>query len=148
MVASVTQDTSEFTEDERDAILRLLGYPNWADLAQSIQLGYPAASQPLFLVFDSLHRVRPPTRARIRLDVCRALEVEAQIADSRTRRKATTAGGVELNAEELADLLDLLRFWTTRIADALGVVPNPYSQGEFRGLGGGLGGGLNGRVVR
>lgn len=137
MVATPGFTTDEFTEDEKDAILRFLGYPNWAALAQSIQLGYPAASQPLFLVFDAFNRVRPQARARIRQDLCRALEVDAQIADSRTRRKTRKVESVEMNAGEMGDLLGLLRYWTTRIADQLGVVPNPYSQFEYNGGGGG-----------
>jgi hypothetical protein len=143
MTATVTQSTAEFTEDEKDGILRLLQYPNWAALAQSIQLGYPAASQPLFLVFDAFQRIRPPSRARIRLDMCRAFDVECQIAESAGRREANKIAEVTLNRDELADLLKLLDFWTKRIADALGVVPNPYSQMEHRGAGGGA----NARVV-
>jgi hypothetical protein len=142
-MSTVTQSTAEFNEDEKDAILRFLGYPNWAALAQSIQLGYPAASQPLFLVFDAFQRIRPPSRARIRLDLCRALDVECQIADSGSRRKTSKVAEVTLNASELSDLLKLLDYWTKRIADALGVVPNPYSQMEHKGAGGGA----NARVV-
>jgi hypothetical protein len=144
MVAEVTQDTGEFTEDEKDAILRFLGYPNWAALAQSIQLGYPAASQPLFLVFDAFRRVRPSSRARIRLDLCRALEVEDQIASSRGRRKSSKVAEVTLNASELADLTQLLTYWTRRIADGLGVIPNPYSTMQYHGM---PGGGVNGPVT-
>lgn len=138
MVAEVTQDTSEFSEDEKDAVLRFLGYPNWASLAQSIQLGMPAASQPLFLVFDAFRRIRPPARARVRLDLCRALEVEEQIASSGNRLKSSKVGTVTLNANELTQLKELLTYWTTRIADGLGVIPNPYSQMQFNGGGGGI----------
>ena len=144
MVAELTQDTAEFTEAEKDAILRFLGYPNWASLAQSIQLGFPAASQPLFLVFDSFRRVRPESRARIRLDLCRALEVEEQIADSRTRRRSKSVAEVQLNENELGDLVGLLDYWVTRIADALGVTRNPYSSMVYRGMAGGINGPVTG----
>lgn len=88
-VATVTQSKAPFNDDERDAILRFLGYPNWASMAQSIQLGYPAASQPAFLVFDSLGRIRESSRARVRTDLCRLLNVEEQIASSGSRRKSS-----------------------------------------------------------
>jgi hypothetical protein len=138
-------DTSVFTEAEKDSILRLLGYPNWAALAQSIQLGYPAASQPLFLVFDAFHRIRPEARARVRTDLCRALGVECQMAESRTRLKASRVGEVTLNATEFTQLTEQLRFWTLRVADQLGVVPNPYSQVEYQGAT--SAGGVNARII-
>lgn len=145
MVAAVQESTAPFNEDEKDGILRLLGYPNWASLAQSIQLGFPAASQPLFLVFDSFTRIRPESRARVRTDLCRALDVECQIAESRTRRKTNKVETLELNQNEMADLINLLKFWVTRIADALGVVANPYSQMQYVGYPGG--GGFNAPVT-
>lgn len=132
-----------FTEDERDAVLRFLGYPNWAQLAQSIQLGFPAASQPLFLVFDSFDRIRPESRARVRQDLCRALQIEAQIEDSNTRLKATKVGEVKIREDELHQLMMRLDFWTKRIADTLGVRTNPYSQMAYDGHMGGV----NGRVI-
>lgn len=138
------QSQEPFDDEERDAILRVLGYPNWAGLAQSIQLGYPAASQPAFLVFDSLDRIRPASRARVREDLCRWFEVEEQLAESRTRRKTRKVGEVEMNGAEAADLVALLRHWAIRIADALGVVPNPYSQAEWLGESGAT---MNARVV-
>jgi hypothetical protein len=138
MVAETKFDQNPFTEDERDAILRFLGFPNWAQLAQSVQLGFPAASQPLFLVFDSFDRIRPPSRARVRQDLCRALEVEEQIAQSNSRVKTSKVGEVTIRVDEFEALTKRLAYWTKRIADTLGVVPNPYSQMEYTGLPGGI----------
>ncbi len=142
-VAEVPFGKEPFTEDERNAVLRFLGYPDWAELAQSIQLGFPAASQPLFLVFDSFDRIRPESRARVRQDLCRALEVEAQIAQSNTRVKTTKVGEVTIRQDEFEALVKRLEFWTKRIADSLGVVSNPYSQMDYAGLPGGI----NARVI-
>ncbi|HHH29034.1 MAG TPA: hypothetical protein ENK57_11920 [Polyangiaceae bacterium] len=137
-VAETAFSTEELTEAEKDATLRFLGYPNWAALAQSIQLGYPAASQPNFLVFDAFRRIRPESRARLRQDLCRALDVECQIADSNSRVKTTKVGEVTLRADEFDELTKRLEFWTKRIADTLGVVPNPYSQMDYAGMPGGI----------
>ena len=137
-VADVSFSKEPLTEDERDATLRLLGYPNWAALAQAIQLGYPAASQPAFLVFDSFDRIRPESRARLRQDLCRGLAVENQIANSISRVKTTKVGEVTLREDEFEALTKRLTFWTKRIADTLGVVPNPFSQMNYSGLPGGI----------
>jgi len=142
-VAEPTFSTEPLTEAEKDATLRFLGYPNWAALAQSIQLGYPAASQPLYLVFDSFDRIRPDSRARLRQDLCRALEIEAQIAGSSSRVKTTKVGEVTLRADEFEQLAKRLEFWTKRIADTLGVTPNPSSQMSYLGMPGGI----NARVI-
>lgn len=137
-VAETPFSKEPLTQDERDACLRFLGYPNWANLAQSIQLGFPAASQPLFLVFDSFDRIRPESRARLRQDLCRALEVEAQIAQSNSRIKTSKVGEVTIREDEFEELTTRLVYWTKRIADTLGVVPNPYSQMDYSGMPGGI----------
>lgn len=137
-VAEPNFSTEPLTESERDGVLRFLGYPNWANLAQSIQLGFPAASQPLFLVFDSFDRIRPESRSRLRQDLCRALEVECQIADSNSRVKTSKVGEVTMRADEFEALTKRLAYWTKRMADTLGVVQNPYSQMDYAGLPGGI----------
>ncbi len=133
-----TYSTEPFNEEEKDGIFRFLGYANWRSLAQSIQLGYPSASQPFFLVQDSLIRIDPQSRARIRQDLQRALDVECQIEQSNSRLKVSKVAEVTMNRMEMDDLLRRLKYWTTRIADTLGVVPNPFSQAEYRGFGGGI----------
>lgn len=137
-VAEPAFSTEPLTQSEIGATLRFLGFPNWANLAQSIQLGFPAASQPLFLVFDSFDRIRPDSRARLRQDLCRALETEAQIASSNSRVKTSKVGEVTIRADEFEALTKRLEFWTKRIADTLGVVPNPYSQMDYLGFPGGI----------
>ena len=138
MVAEVTQSQEPFNDAEQDAIYRFLGYPNWRALAQSIQLGYPAASQPLFLVRDSLARIDPVSRARVRVDLCRCLALEDQVFTSSSRLRATQIGDLKLNPHEMSMLLTRLDFFAKRIADALGVVANPYSQMVYQGMGGGI----------
>lgn len=131
------------TDDERDGVLRFLGYPNWAALAGSIQLGYPAASQPLYLVFDGFTRIRPESRARLREDLCRCLALEAQIASSAARVKTSKVGEVEMRSDEFEELTKRLDFFTKRLADTLGVVPN---QASVMGSGG-MPGGINATVI-
>jgi len=135
--------TEPFNDEEKDGIFRFLGYANWRRLAQSIQLGVPSASQPFWLVLDAVIKISPESRARIRRDLKRALDVECQIEDSNSRVRTASVGDIKMNRHELDDLLRRLEYWTIRIADGLGVEINRHSiQGAY-----GFGGGINSRVV-
>jgi len=129
---------SGFTENEKARIFHHLGYPNWRKLAQSIQLGYPMASQPFFLVQDSLNRIDEASVPSIRRDLCECDAIESQISDSRSRMKASRLGDLETNPREVEMLWRELDRWQTRLADDLGVQKNPYSQQEWRGTPGGM----------
>lgn len=123
-----------FSESEKSRIRRLLSYPSWVSLAQSVQLGYPAASQPAFLVDDAFHRLTPEAEQLTRKDLAECECIESQISDARSRLKATRLGELELNPNELKQLRYELLWWTTRLADDLGVVPDPYSQMIYQAL--------------
>jgi hypothetical protein len=127
-----------FTDEQKNRILHFLGYPEWKSLAQSIQLGYPAASQPLFLVYDSFVRIAPAAVPTVLADLCECESIEAQLRDARSRMKALRLGELQTNPQETAMLRKELVFWTRRLADDLGVVANPYSQIEYLGMGGGM----------
>lgn len=127
-----------FTENEKARIYHHLGYANWRALAQSIQLGYPMASQPFFLVQDSLNRIDPASEATVRRDLCQCEDIENQMIDARSRLKALSIGEMKLNPGETAALLGHLELWQQRLADDLGVQKNPYSQQEWRGNPGGI----------
>ena len=130
--------TAPFTDDEVTDILRYLGYPDWASVSQSIQLGFPAASQPLFLVRDSLGRVTPTARARVRIDLCELRAIDVQLGEGRTRLRASQLGNLTINPKELHMLRTEYIFWQRRLSDDLGVIPNPYSQLQFLGMPGGM----------
>lgn len=123
-----------FTEDEQARIKYFLSYPDWVSLAQSFQLGYPAASQPLFLVEDAFKRLTPQGEFAVRRALCECESCENQLSDSRTRFKALKLGELTLNPHEPKALRRELLYWTTRLADSLGVVSNPYSQMLYQGI--------------
>ncbi len=131
-----------FTPEEEARILHHLGYADWQSLAQSIQLGYPAATQPLFLVRDSWNRLTPAGEASVRRDLCQLEAIECQMGDARSRFKTKKVGEVEMNPMEPAMLRNEFLYWQRRLADDLGVVPNPYAQATYLGMPGGI----NGRV--
>lgn len=136
--------STTLTDHERDRVLHFLGYPAWAQLAASIQLGFPMASQPLFLVYNAILRITPGGTESVRRDLCQCEAIEAQMADARSRMKATAIGEMTLNPQETRMLRGELQFWTKRLADDLGVVVNPYSQMAFTGMGGGIGAKVSG----
>jgi hypothetical protein len=123
-----------FSDAEKSRIKRFLSYPDWVALAASIQLGYPAASQPLFLVEDAFRRLTPEGEASTRADLCECESVERQISEARARLKAKRLGDLELNPNEMRMLRREMLWWVTRLADDLGVVSNPYSQMLYQGI--------------
>lgn len=123
-----------FNPEEQTQIRYFLSYPSWVALAQSIQLGYPAASQPLFLVEDAFKRLTPEGEYTVRKALCECQAIESQLSEARRRFKATKVGEVELNPHESRMLRRELLYWVTRVADGLGVVSNPYSQAMYQGI--------------
>lgn len=133
-----------FTAHEKARIKHFLSYPDFVSLSQSIQLGYPAASQPLFLVEDAFKRMTPEGEATIRTDLCECESIEKQISQARSRFKAVKLDKLEVNQSETEQLRRELVYWAKRLSSDLGVATNPYSEFEYQGAGGG---GINARVV-
>jgi hypothetical protein len=136
--------TEPFTDEETTDIMRFLGYPDWTALSQSIQLGYPSASQPMFLAYDSMVRISPQSRAVARENLCQLKSIEGQLGTARSRMKTTRVGEVSMNANEARQLREEYVFWQRKLADLLGVFLNPHASLT----GGGMQGGINARVVR
>lgn len=133
-----------FTDQEKARILHYLSYPSWESLSSSIHLGFPAGSQPLFLVEQAFNRLTDGGEGNVRRDLCECEATECQISNARSRMKALQLGDLKVNLDEVNMLRGELTYWVLRLASDLGVVTNPYSQFEF--LGGGSGG-RNARVM-
>lgn len=123
-----------FTADQKSRIKHYLSYPDWVALAQSIVLGFPAASEPLFLLEDAFRRLTPGGELSTLTNLTECECIERQISDARTRFRAKRVGNVELNPDEPDMLRRELAYWTIRLADDLGVIPDPYSQALHAGL--------------
>jgi hypothetical protein len=108
--------TRPLTEDERSRVKHFLQYPDWSALAYSIQLGYPAASQPLYLVEGAFSRITNPAVETVRRDLCQLEAIEAQLGSARGRLKATELGNLKLNPNELTDLRRELVWWALTLA--------------------------------
>jgi len=135
--------TEPFSDDEITDVMRFLGYPDWSSMAQSMQLGFPAASQPMFLAYDSLSRITVSSRAVVRNHVQELKCIEGQLSTARGRMKATRLGEVTMNAQESRQLREEYTFWQRKLADLLGVVVNKHSALSVEGMPGGI----NGRVL-
>lgn len=130
-----------FTEHEKARIRHFMGYPSFSALSASIQLGVPAAAQPLFILEDQFARITEEGVQAARIDLCNCEAIEAQLGDARQRMATTSVGNITMNPRETAQLRGELAYWVTRLADDLGSPVNPYSRAEFFGTGG-----INGRV--
>lgn len=130
----------DFTPTEKTEILRYLGYADWQSLASSVGLGYPAASQPMFIATDAMFRITDTGRDMVRRDLAELRCIEDQISAARQRFQVVKAEGVEFNQNETRKLREEKEHWTKQLADDLGCTENPYRQS----LGGG---GINARVI-
>lgn len=128
-----------FTAQEKARIKHFLAYPDWAALAQSIQLGFPSASQPAFLVDDAFNRMTEGAETSVRTDLCELESIEAQKREARSRLKATQIGNLYLNPKEMSLLDREITYWTLRLASDLGVTTNPYAASSYYGLTSGAG---------
>lgn len=138
---------SSFSPEEQERIKYFLSYPDFVSLSQSIQLGYPAASQPLFLVEDAFKRLTPQAENSVRTVLCQLEAIESQIMSSITRIKAVSLGEITLNPNEDKILRRHMCWWVARLSDLLGVFPNPVSQMVYNALNsiGGISGRSTGR---
>lgn len=127
-----------FTEDEKGRIRHFLSYPSWASISNSIQLGFPSGSQPLFLLEQAFNRLLPAGEESVRADLCQCEAIEQQLGDARRRFKAEALGELKLQPKETSMLRNELDYWSTRLADDLGVVKDPYSQAAHQGMAGGI----------
>jgi hypothetical protein len=97
----------------------------------------------MLLVKRSWSYVSESARAAIRADLCELEAIDRQLASARGRLKATRLGEMRIDAPRELDTLWAERErWIRRLADDLGVFPNPYSQQAMGG-----GGGVSGSVI-
>ncbi len=131
--------TAPFTDEEKTEILRFLGYPDWQSMASSVGLGYPSATQPMYQVVDAFGRITPTGREQVRRDVEELKCIENQRSEARKRFAVLGLEDVRINPNETRQLAQEIDYWTTRLANDLGCIPNPYALASN-------GGGINARV--
>lgn len=128
---------SPLTSAERSRIKHFLEYPDWTSLAYSIQLGFPASSQPMYLLEGAYDRVTNAALESVRKDLCNLESIELQLSEARGRLPAEQLGNLKVNMKELLMLRRELVWWALVLANDLGVGPNPFSAMQILGGGGG-----------
>ena len=131
-------------QTERSRIKHFLEYPDWTSLAYSVQLGFPASSQPMYLLEGAFDRVTNAALESVRKDLCQLESIEHQLGEARSRLSAEQLGNLKVNMNELPMLRRELVWWGLVLANDLGVGPNPFSAMEILG---GSSGGRNARVT-
>jgi hypothetical protein len=115
------------TEAEQASILYHTQYVNWSSVASSYQLGFPAPSQPEYLVRDAFGRITDDGLELVRRDLFRCECTEEQLFDAQRRLKASKVGDITLNAEEIPKLERALKRWQNKLARDLGAYINPWA---------------------
>lgn len=118
---------------ERGRIRHFLGYPSFASLAASIQLGFPAVSEPLFILDGSFQRLTPEGEEAVRRDLCECESCESQLSKARSRFVATQLDDLKVNPEEPSMLRRELNYWKQQLSSDLGAPINPNAASEYYG---------------
>lgn len=131
-----------FSDEEKNKVRYHMGYLVTLGAA-SIQLGFPRASQPMFLVDQALERVPEAAGGMVRRLIAVLDSTEERIIQSQRRLAADAVGEIKLRPDEPGQLEREYQRWAQRLADLLGAPLNAYSE-RFRNL---ASGGLNTPVV-
>lgn len=128
--------STQLSPAERARCKYHLGYPNIAAF-NSIQLGFIAVSQSLFLVERAMDNLLDEAIPIFREHIMRLDEINNQIDDARSRMRASEVDEIKLNPEEVYMLRREYKAWATSLADLLGSPINAYSEKFNTGFGGG-----------
>ncbi len=121
-----------FSDEEKNKILYHLGYLI-GTLSGSVALGFPRASQPMFLVMQAFNYIPSSGIGIIRRQIAVLDLIEDRLIESQERLAASKLGDITLNEGEPDKLEKEYCRWAKRMADTLGVPLNIYSE-RFRGM--------------
>ena len=124
--------------EERARVRRALGWPNVSP-GSALTYGTPMNSPMLTIVERRMDDLTVEGEGLLREDIDHYEATRLQIRTANTRLKAESIKDVKTNVNEIGVLRDQLKFWSNRIADDLGVSPNPNKWTEDSG-------GINARV--
>ncbi len=133
--------TIRLQEADRARVRHHLGFMS-IEPVSSIQLGFPAASQPQFLVEIAMDRLIPEVVGIVQKDLAILDGLEDLMVQSFRTDKVQQLGELKLrNSNEEPNEHDLLErkylYWAGVLADDLGVDFNPFSR-RFRAMTAGM----------
>jgi len=116
-----------FSQEEKTRIKYHLGY-QVLQLAQSISLGVPAATQTSFMVDSVLEHTPVSAAGIVRMLLGRLDAIDARLTEVLGQVRVSQVDSIKLNPTAGDDLERERTRWVNRLANVLGVVPNPYAQ--------------------
>lgn len=114
------------SKEEKARIRHHMGYLN-VDPVMSIQLGVPAASQPMFLVEGAMERIPPSAIGIVRDIVAQLDSIDCKIREAPDFELASELGSLKLRDNYLGRLQEHYLHWANRLSDILGAPLNPFS---------------------
>ncbi len=132
------------TDDEIVKARHHMGYPNVSAVA-TYSLGIPAAMQTTFMIEGALVRVLFSAEKKFRELLDKLDRAECKVEEVLDAVVLSKAEDVEYNQDALKKVATVYKLWQQSMANMLGIVPNPFDQREWLGLG--EGGGVNVPVV-
>lgn len=97
----------------------------------TIQLGFPRAAQPQFLLETAMNSIPVEAIGQIRKYLDILDRVEGLLVEAQERLAANRLGEIDLREDEPGQLEREYARWAKRLADDLGIPLNPYSE-RFR----------------
>jgi hypothetical protein len=125
------------TEPEKVRIRHHLGFMAVTQ-ASTFSLGTPASLETQFIIEGALKNIPGESLDLIRSLIARCDGIEEQIGEDTENLAVLKIGSIQLNDHELADLMERYDYWRMGLANALGIVANPYDKRSGLGGGGGL----------
>jgi hypothetical protein len=132
---------AKLTEAEKVRVRHHLDYLNIAE-AHVMGLGVPTAITVQFALEGAMDRVKVEALGLVRELIGKCDAIESQMFENTENQAVTDLGNIKINKEEFDQLQrGPLRYFQSKLATALGVLPNPLSPtGTFGG------GGINVKV--
>lgn len=122
--------STTFTETEKDRVRHHLGYLLTTPVT-SIVMGFPRATQPMFLVESALNNVPEHAANQIRQYIAVLDGIEAKLVEAQDYMVAERLGEITIREDHADKLEREYARWARRLADDLGVPLNAYSE-RFR----------------
>ncbi len=122
------------TEEEKVRIRHHLDFLNVVE-NYMLTTGVPAAVEPQFWVEGAMARVKVEALELVRKLLGRCDATEDQMFENQENQAVTKLGDIEINRDEFEQLrTQNYTHWCNKLANALGIVRNPYAPNNQGGL--------------
>lgn len=129
------------TEAEKVRTRHHLGYLGVAQ-ASTFALGVPAAIETSFMLENAFGLILPQTEPLVRQLLDNLDSIEQQILDDQELLAVDQVDEIKIRSDEYEQLLKRYFYWRNGLANAFGVIPNPFDK-RFTSWGGPGAGGIN-----